>query len=126
MRQAILIALVAITFTCLQAFAQAVPGEYNTQLEIWGKHIKRHWFPPKCGPCKAPRIRFDLMADGSVQNIRIEESSDHADADREAIKAIKNSQPFAPIPKEWGKEKITLHGNFKVYARKGYQFLEID
>jgi len=126
MRAAIIILIMVTTLSGLQVFAQANKEELNAHLNNWTSRIKRNWYPPKCGPYKAPRIKFDLMADGSVQNIKVEEPSDQADADRAAIKAIKDAAPFTPFPKEWGKEKITLHGNFKIFARKGFQFLEID
>ncbi|MDX2106230.1 MAG: energy transducer TonB [Candidatus Melainabacteria bacterium] len=119
--------LLIIFITCsLNAIAKPSKTEIDTQLDQWTKRIRRCWFPPKCGPYIAPRIRFEILADGTVQNIKVEVKSDHGDADKMAIEAIKSAAPFSPLPKEWGVQKVTLHGNFKIFAGKNFKYLEMD
>lgn len=50
------------------------------------------------------QVRFTIMADGQVTNIRLKKSSGFPQFDKLVVRAVARAAPFAPIPKGLGKK----------------------
>lgn len=53
-------------------------------------------------------IQFDIMKDGSLGTLEILKSSGYKILDDEALRAIRASSPFQPIPEEWNMDRYTI------------------
>jgi len=66
-----------------------------------GKHIKNHWAFPDTGEENLLTIvSFKIRRDGSIEHIKMEESSGNAFFDRSALKAISKAVPLPRPPFE--------------------------
>lgn len=54
------------------------------------------------------RVAFVVMADGSVSDIQLAESSGSAELDQFALKLVRQQAPFPPIPPETGRSSWTF------------------
>jgi len=57
-------------------------------------------------------IFFRIMRDGSVQDVKIEESSGNTNLDNSAIQAVILSSPFDPLPDGYSGRDLAIHYNF--------------
>lgn len=64
-------------------------------------------------------IEFTIEKTGAVKKIKVARSSGSKSLDDAIVSAIQDAQPFAPLPKGFGKDKITVSGNFN-YVLTGY------
>ncbi len=68
------------------------------------------------------KIRFTIRKDGRLEKIELERTSGYKMLDDAAIKALKDGEPYWPLPDEWGMETYTILGHF-IYSLHGYQQL---
>lgn len=64
------------------------------------------------------RIKFTIKKDGMLGNVELSRTSGHRSLDEAAMQALKDAEPFWPLPEEWGREGITIDGHF-VYTIHG-------
>lgn len=64
------------------------------------------------------RIKFTIKKDGMLGAVELERTSGHRDLDEAAMQALKDAEPFWPLPDEWGKDAMTIDGHF-VYSLYG-------
>jgi len=57
-------------------------------------------------------IKFSINKDGSLGNIELIRTSGHRSLDEAAIKAIKDAQPFWPLPDDWKGDDLIINGHF--------------
>jgi len=65
------------------------------------------------------RIRFTIRKDGRLASIAIERTSGYKSLDDAAIKALRDGEPYWPLPDEWEMDSYTINGHF-IYTRYGY------
>lgn len=63
-------------------------------------------------------ISFTIKKNGMLGDVSLKRTSGHPNLDRAAMQALKDGQPFWPLPDEWGKDAITIDGHF-VYSIYG-------
>ena len=66
------------------------------------------------------KIRFTIKKDGKLGAVELERTSGYKMLDDAAIKALKDGEPYWPVPEEWGMDSYTILGHF-VYTIYGYQ-----
>lgn len=66
------------------------------------------------------KIRFTIMRNGKLGEIELVRTSGNKMLDDAAIKALKDGEPYWPIPAEWGMESYTVPGHF-IYTIYGHQ-----
>lgn len=71
-------------------------GAYMAQLQ---RRIKQNWFPAREERSKRVKVIFTIHENGTMSNLRLERSSGSSIADQAALKAVRNSAPFAHLPK---------------------------
>lgn len=64
------------------------------------------------------KIKFTIKKDGMLGNVELARTSGHRSLDEAAMQALKDAEPFWPLPEEWGREGITIDGHF-VYTIHG-------
>ncbi|TAN42189.1 MAG: TonB family protein [Nitrospirae bacterium] len=66
------------------------------------------------------RLRFTIKKDGKLERIELVRTSGYRMLDEAAIRALKDGEPYWPLPDEWGMETYTITGHF-IYGLHGYQ-----
>jgi protein TonB len=64
-------------------------------------------------------IEFTIKKNGSLGAVELIRTSGHKNLDDAAIKALRDAEPFWPLPKEWDMEAYSIVGHF-VYTIYGY------
>jgi len=89
---------------------------YHTYMARLKDKIESVWqYPPDAaarGLQGDLRIRFTIKKNGMLGDIEIERGSGHQSLDNAALKALRDAQPYWPLPDEWGKDSFTISGNF--------------
>ena len=64
-------------------------------------------------------IRFTIKKNGTLGAIELVRTSGHQNLDTAAMKALKDGEPYWPLPDEWAMDAYTIVGHF-VYTIYGY------
>lgn len=101
-------------------FVDSGPLSFDTKGYDWGPYaaemirkIKRNWEIPKLahyGMKGRLVIRFFLLSDGRVEGVRLLVSSGIPPYDNAALQAVRNSNPFRPLPPDFPnpREGVTI------------------
>jgi protein TonB len=65
-------------------------------------------------------LSFDILKDGSLGNVEILKSSGYRILDDEAVRAIRDSAPFQPLPDAWRMERYSIRAAVLFYLGAGY------
>lgn len=80
------------------------------------KQIEMVWIYPaeaaRRGLQGAVQLEMVIEKDGQVSKVRIVQSSGYSTLDENMMKTIKLASPFAPLPKNWGKQRLVVTGSF--------------
>jgi protein TonB len=63
-------------------------------------------------------VRFTIRKDGRLGAIELVRTSGHRSLDDAAIRALREAEPFWPLPTEWNKDGLTITGRF-IYSLHG-------
>lgn len=95
-------------------------AEYMKKLK---EKIETIWvYPPEArlrGIYGDLKIRFTIKKNGRLGAVVLMRTSGYKMLDDAAMKALKNGEPYWPLPDEWGMESYTILGHF-VYNIYGY------
>jgi protein TonB len=64
-------------------------------------------------------IKFTIKKNGSLGAAELVRTSGYKNLDDAALRALKEAEPFWPLPDEWGMEAYTIEGHF-IYTIYGY------
>lgn len=85
--------------------------------------IERVWqYPPEAaerGIYGDLYIKFIIDKKGKLVSIELLRTSGYRMLDDAAIKALKDAQPFWPLPEDWQKDYLTITGHF-IYTLRGF------
>ena len=59
-------------------------------------------------------VTFDILRNGSIQNVRVTRSSGNFGADQSAQRAILLSNPFPPLPAQYEQNVATIEFSFRL------------
>lgn len=65
------------------------------------------------------KISFTIKKDGRLGAVELERTSGYKILDDAALKALRDGEPYWPIPDDWGMDSYTIHGHF-FYTMYGY------
>jgi len=65
-------------------------------------------------------LTFTIHKDGQVSDVRVVSTSGYEILDNEAVRAIKEASPYAPLPDTWSENQITITGHFLYFNRYTY------
>lgn len=57
-------------------------------------------------------MKFSIKKDGRIAEIELLRTSGHRELDEAAMKAVKNAEPFWPLPEDWDKDILEIKGHF--------------
>lgn len=93
---------------------------YNKRLK---ERIESIWIYPPDAAAKGIFgdlvIRFSIKKNGRLGEIELIRTSGHKSLDDAAIKALRDGEPYWPLPEEWGMDIYTIVGHF-IYTIHGY------
>jgi len=98
-------------------------GMYRGYMDMLKDKIEAIWVYPKYAADKKLYgdlyIRFVLKRDGTLGEIKLLRTSGHAILDEAAMRALKDGEPYWPLPESWKRDAIEINGHF-VYSLGGY------
>lgn len=65
------------------------------------------------------KIRFTIKKNGRLEGVELVRTSGYKMLDEAALEALKDGEPYWPLPEEWGMESYTILGHF-IYSMYGY------
>lgn len=74
--------------------------------------IESRWYKPAAPGDTRARVGFQILRDGRIEAIRLEESSGVPTFDRAALRALYAANPLPPLPPAYGKSSLTVHLSF--------------
>lgn len=57
-------------------------------------------------------IKFSIRKDGSLGEVELLRTSGYRDLDKAAIKALKDAEPYWPLPDDWQNDVLEIKGHF--------------
>lgn len=102
--------------TSISIDAERFPFSYYLEA-VEGK-VSRNWFGSVVSGSEGLRcvVYFRLLRDGSVDNVKVEQSSGNRYFDESALRAVKSSAPFPPLPRAFSGMYLGIHF---VFVQKG-------
>jgi protein TonB len=65
-------------------------------------------------------IKFDILKDGSLGGLELLKSSGYKILDDEALRAIRASAPFSPLPDDWRMDRYPIRAAVLFYLNEAY------
>lgn len=65
-------------------------------------------------------VLFDIMKDGSLGRLEVLKPSGYKILDDEALRSIRDSAPFQPLPEEWNMDRYSIRAAVLFYLGTGY------
>lgn len=65
-------------------------------------------------------IQFNIMKDGSLDNLELIKSSGYKILDDEALRSIRATAPFQPLPDGWNMDHYTIRAAVLFYLNEAY------
>lgn len=86
--------------------------------------IERIWRYPKAASRRGISgdlyIRFSINRDGSLGDVELVRTSGYKDLDRAAMDALKNAEPYWPLPEDWKEDQLSITGHFLYLIGRTY------
>jgi TonB family protein len=79
--------------------------------------IKEHWYPPRLPQDKSVKLSFNISRDGTCSNVQVAASSGVPNMDKAALRAIKQSAPFEPLP-AGSPPTVNIHFTLDYHGRR--------
>jgi TonB family protein len=78
--------------------------------------VARNWRSQELGKTASPPVvvTFDILRNGSVQNVRVSRPSGNFALDQSAQRAILMSNPFPPLPAQFERDVATIDFTFRL------------
>lgn len=93
---------------------------YNKRLK---ERIENIWLYPPDAAAKEIYgdliIKFTIKKNGRLGSVELIRTSGYKNLDDAALKALRDGEPYWPLPDEWGMEAYTIEGHF-IYTIYGY------
>ncbi len=94
---------------------------YSYMMKLKGR-IERLWrYPPEAvrrGLYGDPYIRFTIKKNGYLGSVELVRTSGYRELDEAAMQALRDGEPYWPLPENWDMDGITITGHF-VYTLYG-------
>jgi protein TonB len=96
--------------------------KYEAYMMRLKERIERIWHYPSEAATRGIYgdlyIRFTIKKNGMLSDVELVRTSGHRSLDQAAMQALKDGEPYWPLPDEWGKDVLTVTGHF-VYSIYG-------
>lgn len=101
-----------LELTSVEVDAPRFPFSYY--LSAIERKVSQNWFSSQAdrGDGFSCVVYFRLSRNGRISELRVEESSGNAYFDRAAMRAVRSSDPFPPLPKAFSDSWLGIHFTF--------------
>lgn len=88
-------------------------AQYGWYVEALQRRIGEQWqrelmqADPRVRAAPRAVVFFEILRDGSLRNIRLAQPSGNPSVDFSALRAVTNSNPVAPLPRDLGKNSVS-------------------
>ena len=94
-----------------------IPGfQHRGYMKMLKEKIESIWRYPKeaarLGLSGDLYVKFSIKKDGKLGEIDLLRTSGYKDLDEAAMKALKDAEPFWPLPADWEKDDLEINGHF--------------
>jgi TonB family protein len=96
--------------------------DFSSYMKKLQKRIKKNWNPPKREESKSITIIFIVDKKGDFPYTKILKSSNDQLFDEAAIKAIKDSAPYMPLPDDYNGDNVDIEFKFDYNVHRGISF----
>ena len=79
------------------------------------RRVRRNWNPNAPMEEYTTVLNFTVQNNGQITGLKVFQSSGSAEIDREALEAVQNSGPFAPLPESFPLDSVNIGFNFNIY-----------
>ena len=100
---------------------QLVGLEYLAYLQQVNNTVKTRWTTVITRPGLVASVLFEIAPDGTVSNIRLEQSSGNPAYDSSALRAVQLASPLPPPPARYQKEFSEFRMRFNSDERHGQE-----
>ena len=94
--------------------AEATPEDWDPWLSILRERIEALWDPGEKTGTRSTIVVFNVDRSGELLSAEIERSSGEPQTDQEALAAIQQAAPFAPLPQEFEGDEVQINFTFEV------------
>jgi protein TonB len=95
---------------------------YKAYMERLKQKIEGVWVYPRSAAEKGIYgdlvIQFTIRKDGSLAKAKVVRTSGYQELDEAAVKALRDGEPYWPLPAGWPEESLTINGHF-IYSLWG-------
>ncbi len=88
------------------------PEIFSAYMRDMQRKIKSNWEPPTKDVSKSTTLFYSINKDGSLKRYSVLKSSGDRKFDNAAIKALRTSSPFRPLPKDFKGEYVDVQFTF--------------
>jgi hypothetical protein len=85
--------------------------DWSPYMKALQLQVRKHWSPPMTHTTQNISAQWLIHEDGTVSGVKITKHGTTAEDDKAALTGIKESSPFAPLPKGTGKVEIRFEFN---------------
>jgi TonB family protein len=103
----------------LEILSDTMGVDFGPYLKELKETVQKHWYSVMPRSAMAPEmksgktvVKFAVMRDGTLANLKIEQSSGDQALDRAAYGALFNSSPLAPLPPGFTGNYLLVRANF--------------
>ena len=98
---------------------QEINAMFSSYMRNMQRSIKANWNPQKSNSSKRVVLTYKIGKDGKLLKYKVLKSSGDKSMDDAAIKALKKTAPFAPLPEEFKDDSVDVQFTFdyNVFAR---------
>ena len=87
--------------------------KYDYYLRLIQSKVERQWRQPVSGKERRAVVRFTISRRGRIEEVMIEESSGDDYFDQTALRAVRFSDPFPPLPQGYLGPSLQVHYRFQ-------------
>jgi TonB family protein len=98
-----------------------IPDMFAGYMRRMQMKIKTNWEPPKQESSKRVVVFYTIKKNGKLGSYKIITSSGNKELDKAAIKALKKSAPFEPLPEGFTKDHVDIQFTFDYNVWKNKQ-----
>ena len=92
--------------------SEDTPYMFEGYMREMQNKIKSNWEPPQQYTSKSVVISYTIMKDGKLGSYKIIQSSENNKMDKAAVKALKKSAPFEPLPANFLGDHVEVQFTF--------------
>jgi len=89
---------------------------YRAYMERLKEKIEGVWVYPRSAAEKGIYgdliIQFTIRKDGSLVSAKVVRTSGHQELDKAAVQALREGEPYWPLPAGWEEDSLTINGHF--------------